>query len=309
MKRSDCMNLIIGSHVSYNSANGLVGSVKETLKYGANTFMFYTGAPQNTIRNKIDLDDIKKAKELMKENNIDINNVIVHAPYIVNLANNKEEDKYQFAINFLINEIKRTEEIGVKKIVLHPGSHVGLGEDIGIENIINALNIVLDKEDGPIICLETMAGKGTEIGKTFEELDQIIKGIKYKNRIMVCLDTCHINDAGYDLNDFDKVLVEFDDVIGLEKLACIHINDSKNEMSSHKDRHENIGFGKIGFNNLIKIIYHDKLKEIPKILETPYVKENPKDKISYPPYKEEIKMIKEKHFNENLLNDVISHNK
>ena len=303
------MNLIIGSHVSYNSANGLVGSVKETLKYGANTFMFYTGAPQNTIRNKIDLDDIKKAKELMKENNIDINNVIVHAPYIVNLANNKEEDKYQFAINFLINEIKRTEEIGVKKIVLHPGSHVGLGEDIGIENIINALNIVLDKEDGPIICLETMAGKGTEIGKTFEELDQIIKGIKYKNRIMVCLDTCHINDAGYDLNDFDKVLVEFDDVIGLEKLACIHINDSKNEMSSHKDRHENIGFGKIGFNNLIKIIYHDKLKEIPKILETPYVKENPKDKISYPPYKEEIKMIKEKHFNENLLNDVISHNK
>ena len=303
------MNLIIGSHVSYNNTNGLIGSVQETLKYKANTFMFYTGAPQNTIRSKINPEDIKKAKQLMQENNIDINNVIVHAPYIVNLANNKDDDKYQFAINFLINEIKRTEEIGVNKIVLHPGSHVGLGEETGIKNIINALNIILDKEDGPIICLETMAGKGTEIGKTFEEINQIIEGVNHKNRIMVCLDTCHINDAGYNLSDFDKVLDEFDSVIGLNKLACLHINDSKNEIGAHKDRHENIGFGKIGFDNLLNVIYHDKLKELPKILETPYVKENPKDKISYPPYKEEIEMIKQKKFNENLLTEIISHNK
>ena len=309
MKRSDLMDLIIGSHVSYNNTNGLIGSVKETLKYGANTFMFYTGAPQNTIRSKRDSEDIKKAKELMKENDIDINNVIVHAPYIVNLANNKDNDKYQFAINFLINEIKRTEEIGVKKIVLHPGSHVGLGEETGIKNIIHALNIILDKEEGPVICLETMAGKGTEIGKTFEEINQIIEGINHKNRIMVCLDTCHINDAGYNLNEFDKILDEFNEVIGLEKLACLHINDSKNEIGAHKDRHENIGFGKIGFDNLLNVIYHDKLKEIPKILETPYVKENPKDKISYPPYKEEIEMIKQKKFNEKLLEQIISHNK
>ena len=245
----------------------------------------------------------------MKEKGIDIKNVIVHAPYIINLANNKDADKYQFAINFLIKEVKRTEELGVSKIVLHPGSHVGLGIDEGIDNIINGLNIVLDSCEGPIICLETMAGKGTEVGKTFEEIKMIIDGIKYKNRVMVCLDTCHISDAGYDLNDFDKVLLEFDSVIGLEKLGCIHVNDSKNECGAHKDRHDNIGFGHIGFDNLIKIIYHDKLKELPKILETPYVKENPKDKISYPPYKEEIEMIRAKRFNDRLISEIISHNK
>ena len=205
--------LIIGSHVSYNNNDGLIGSVKETLMYGANTFMFYTGAPQNTIRSKIDIEKTKKAQKMMEENNIDINNVIVHAPYIINLANNKDEDKYQFAINFLIEELKRTHILGIKKVVLHPGSHVGLGEEVGIDNIINALNIVFEKTEDTIICLETMAGKGTEIGKTFEELEEIIKGIKNQNRIMVCLDTCHVNDAGYDLTDFDKILNEFDEVI------------------------------------------------------------------------------------------------
>lgn len=302
-------NLIIGSHVSYTSDNGLVGSVEETLKYNANTFMFYTGAPQNTIRSKIDAENVKKAKKLMEENNININNVIVHAPYIVNLANNKDEDKYNFAINFLMQELKRTEELGITKVVLHPGSHVGLGEEEGIKNIVEALNIVLDKKEDPIICLETMAGKGTELGKTFEEIKEIINGVNIKERIMVCLDTCHIHDAGYDLNNFDKVLEEFDEVIGLDKLGCIHINDSKNPYGSHKDRHQNIGFGEIGFDNLIKIIHHEKLKEVPKILETPYVKENEKDKISYPPYKEEIEMIRNRKFNKNLLNEIINHNK
>lgn len=301
--------LIIGSHVSYTNKDGLLGSVNETLKYNANTFMFYTGAPQNTIRSKIDINNVKEAQKLMIENNIDINNVIVHAPYIVNLANNKDEDKYNFAINFLKEELKRTEELGIKKIVLHPGSHVGLGRKEGITNIINGLNKVLKDKEGPIICLETMAGKGTELGITFEELNQIIKGVTNKNRIMVCLDTCHIHDAGYDLNNFDKVLEDFDKKIGLNKLGCIHINDSKNQKGSHKDRHQNIGFGLVGFDNLIKIIYHDKLKEVPKILETPYVKENPKDKISFPPYKEEIQMIRNKVFNQNLLQDIINHNK
>ena len=154
-----------------------------------------------------------------------------------------------------------------------------------------------------------MAGKGTEIGKTFEELKEIIDGVKYNNRLMVCLDTCHIHDGGYDLNNFDLVLREFDEVIGLDKLGCMHINDSKNKYGSHKDRHQNIGFGEIGFDNLIKIIYHDKLKKVPKILETPYVKENPKDKISYPPYKEEIAMIRTKKFNSNLLAEIVSYNK
>ena len=298
-------DLIIGSHVSYNNTDGLIGSVKEALSYGSNTFMFYTGAPQNTIRSSIDKEKTKEAHKMMEENGIDIKNVIVHAPYIVNPANNKDEDKFNFSINFLKQELKRTAELGINKVVLHPGSHVGLGTDEGINNIIEALNHVLDTNEGPIICLETMAGKGTEVGSTFEEISEIIDGIKYKNRIMVCLDTCHINDAGYDLNNFDKVLEEFDDVIGLDKLGCVHINDSKNEIAAHKDRHENIGLGKIGFDNLIKVIYHEKLKGIPKILETPYVseKEGGKDR-TYPPYKQEIEMIRNKKYDPNLLENV-----
>lgn len=296
--------LIIGSHVSYNNQDGLIGSVNEALSYGSNTFMFYTGAPQNTIRSEVDLETTKTAQKLMEENNIDIKDVIVHAPYIVNLANNKDEEKYNFAINFLKNEVNRTKILGVNKIVLHPGSHVGLGTEQGIDNIAYGLNIVLDDFDGPIICLETMAGKGTEIGRTFEELRQIIDKIDNKNRIMVCLDTCHISDAGYDLSDFDKILEEFDSVIGLNYLGCIHINDSKNEIGSHKDRHENIGLGYIGFDNLLKIIYHDKLKEIPKILETPYVSVNGGKDRTYPPYKFEIEMIKSKKNNPNLIEDI-----
>ncbi len=298
-------DLIIGSHVSYNNTEGLVGSVKEALSYNSNTFMFYTGAPQNTIRSSIDMELTHLAHKAMEESGIDIKNVIVHAPYIINLANNKDEEKLEFSINFLKQELKRTEMLGINKVVLHPGSHVGLGSDAGIKNIINALNIVLEEKEGPIICLETMAGKGTEVGTTFEEIKEIIDGIKNQNRIMVCLDTCHINDAGYDLSDFDKVLEEFDAVIGLEKLGCIHINDSKNAVGAHKDRHENLGFGEIGFDKLIKVIYHDKLKGIPKILETPYIsmEEGGKDR-TYPPYKQEIEMIRVKKFNPNLANDV-----
>ena len=250
--------LIIGSHVSFTKDEGMLGSVKETLSYGENTFMFYTGAPQNTIRGKIDENKTNEAKELMKKNNIDINDVIIHAPYIVNLANNKDEDKFNFAVNFLKQELKRAETLGIKKIVLHPGSHVGLGVDEGLQNIIKGLNLVLDEKEGPIICLETMAGKGTELGKTFEEIKTIIDGVNNKERLLVCLDTCHLNDAGYDISNFDKLLNEFDNVIGIDKIGCIHINDSKNEKGAHKDRHENIGLGTLGFDKLIKIIYNDK---------------------------------------------------
>lgn len=284
--------LIIGSHVSFTKDKGLLGSLEEALSYGANTFMFYTGAPQNTKRFGIDLNLVAQAKELMKENNIDINNIIVHAPYIVNLANNKEEEKYDFSIKFLIEEVKRCESIGVKYMVLHPGSHVGLGVDVAIQNIIYALNIIL-KESNTTILLETMAGKGTEVGRTFEEIKAIIDGIEYKDKIGVCLDTCHINDAGYDLNNFNVILNEFDKIIGLNYLKCLHINDSKNIIGSHKDRHENLGYGTIGFDNLLKVIYHEKLDNIPKILETPYINDKA-------PYKEEIDMIKSKKFNSNL---------
>ena len=275
--------LIIGSHVGYKKNTGLVGSVEEALSYGANTFMFYTGAPQNTIRSSIDLDDVNKAYKLMEDNGIDKNKVIVHAPYIINLAN---KDKFDFSSRFLSEELKRVETFGMKYLVLHPGSHVGLGVDEGISNIIKALNLVLDNDDTNVtILLETMAGKGSEVGKSFEELKAIIDGVSKKDRLGVCLDTCHLNDAGYDLTDFDSVMASFDKIIGIDKIKCVHVNDSKNPLDSHKDRHENIGKGTIGLDTLINIIYYDKLKDVPKILETPYID-------GMAPYKEEISLIK-----------------
>ncbi len=285
--------LIIGSHVSFNKNNQLLGSLEESLKYKANTFMFYTGAPQNTKRYEIDQNITKQAILKMQEKNININNIIVHAPYIINLANNKESDKYDFSIRFLKDEIKRCEELKIKYLVLHPGSHVGLGIDVGIENIIFALNMVLEYDQNVTILLETMSGKGTEVGSNFQEIKKIIDGISKKELIGVCIDTCHLNDSGYDLNNFDTILKEFDQVIGLSYLKCVHVNDSKNIMGARKDRHENIGYGTIGFNNLLKVLYHDKLDNIPKILETPYINEKA-------PYKEEIEMISKKVFNPNL---------
>ncbi len=279
--------LYIGSHVSFDSKEQLVKSVKECISYGANTFMFYAGAPQNTNRCIIDDSLTYKAYELMKENNIFLEKVICHAPYIVNLAND-DENKYQFAINFLIDEIKRCESLGIKYLVLHPGSHVGLGIDKGIVNIIFALNQVL-KNSKVTILIETMAGKGSEIGSNFEELKQIINGVEEKNNIGVCMDTCHLHDSGYDVSNFDDILDDFDKKIGLQYLKCIHINDSKNVVGAHKDRHENLGYGEIGFDNMIKIIYNERIKDIPKILETPYINGNP-------PYKEEIAMITNKEF-------------
>ncbi len=299
--------LIIGSHVSFTKIEQLLGSVKEAISYGANTFMFYTGAPQNTNRYPIDDTLTQKAYLLMKENDIDLNNVIVHAPYIINLANS--EKNYDFAINFLKEEIKRVEKLGVSKLVLHPGSHVGLGVDEGLDNIVFALNKVLSVDTNVTICLETMAGKGTELGCTFEQIKKIIDSVILKDKIMVCMDTCHINDAGYDLTDIDKIIDDFERIIGLEKLGCIHINDSKNELGSHKDRHDNIGFGTIGFDKIMKVINHPKLKKIPKILETPYVIFNNDKKLSYPPYKFEIEMIRKNKMNHNLKEDIFDYYK
>lgn len=296
--------LIIGSHVSFTQTDGLLGSLNEALSYGESTFMFYTGAPQNTRRGPIDEENTKTAQALMQKHNIDIDNVIIHAPYIVNLANDKDEDKFLFAVNFLKQELKRAQKLGIKKVVLHPGSHVGLGVDKGLNNIIKGLNLVLDEKEGPIICLETMAGKGTELGKNFEELKTIIDGVTNHHRLLVCLDTCHLNDAGYDVSDFDKLLENFDNIIGLDKIGCIHINDSKNEKGAHKDRHENIGLGTIGFTNLDKIVYNKKLKDVPKILETPYVSiDGGKDR-TFPPYKFEIDMFKNRQFDQNLLENI-----
>lgn len=295
-------NLIIGSHVSFNKNEQLLGSTIEAVSYKSNTFMFYTGAPQNTNRYPIDIEMVNMAKKLMKEQNIDINNVIVHAPYIINLAN---ANNFDFNVKFLKEELKRVKMLGISKLVLHPGSHVGLGVDVGIKNIINSLNLVTGDTDIDI-CLETMAGKGTEIGRSFEELKQIIDGVKDNKHIKVCLDTCHINDAGYDLNNFDEVLKEFDKIIGLDRLSCVHVNDSKNTIGTHKDRHDNIGLGTIGFENLLSVIYNEKLKDVPKILETPYVGEG---KEKYPPYLFEIEMIRNKKINNNIKEDILEYYK
>ena len=294
--------LIIGSHVSFNKDNQLLGSVREALAYDANTFMFYTGAPQNTKRIPINDEKTYEAFKLMKDNNMDLRNIIVHAPYIINPANTENLD---FSINFLRQELDRVEKLGITKLVLHPGSHVQLGEDIAIKNITHVLNSCLLSDTKVDICLETMAGKGTEMGINFDQLKKIIDGVLYKDKVKVCLATCHLNDAGYDLKEFDVILDEFDKKIGIDKIACVHINDSKNILGSHKDRHENIGLGTIGFDNLINIIYHDKLKGVPKILETPYITNgiDEKNKI-YAPYKFEIEMIKNKKMNTNLLEDI-----
>lgn len=296
------MNLIIGSHVSYNNKSQLLGSVKEALSYKANTFMFYTGAPQNTNRSVIEDSLTMEAYKLMKENNIDLEKVIVHAPYIVNLAN---FNNFDFSVSFLINEVERCSTLGIKYLVLHPGSAVNCSREEAINNISKGLNLILDNDYNVTILLETMAGKGNEMGKTFEELKAIIDKIKHQDKIGVCIDTCHLNDAGYDMSKFDIVLDNFDKVIGINKIGCIHVNDSKNDIGSHKDRHENIGFGTIGFDNLIKIIYNDRLESIPKILETPYVTkdDNSKEKV-YPPYKYEIEMIRNKKFDSNLITKI-----
>lgn len=293
--------LMIGSHVSFG-ADQLLGSVKEAIEYGANTFMFYTGAPQNTIRKAIDERKTLEAWRSMKENGIVLEKVVCHAPYIINLANNKDMDKYKFSIDFLINELSRCKKMGIKTIVLHPGSAVGLDRVVALKNIIYALNIVLESADGVVLCLETMAGKGTEVGINIDEIKYIIDGIKNASQIGVCLDTCHLSDSGVDIEKFDEYLDEFDTKIGIDKIKVVHINDSKNPIGSHKDRHENIGFGTIGFESLNEVIYNPRLERVPKILETPYVGESDTSKERlYPPYKFEIDMIRKRKFDKNLL--------
>jgi deoxyribonuclease-4 len=292
--------LKIGSHVGFTNKEQLMGSLKLSLGYGSNSFMFYTGAPQNTARSKINPEITKEAISLMKTSGFSLEDIIVHAPYIINLAND-DESKYDFSIRFLIEEVKRCEELGVKYLVLHPGSHVGLGIDKGIDNIIFALNKVNKSNNSITILLETMAGKGSEIGSNFEEINRIIKGIEDKSKIGVCLDTCHLNDSGYDVSNFDNILDEFDDVVGLNYIKCVHVNDSKNIKGARKDRHANFGYGTIGFESLINIIYNKRLEHVPKILETPWIGE-------YAPYKEEIEMIKSQKFDEDLKEKIVKNN-
>ena len=282
--------ILIGSHVSMNAPNFFLGSVQEAISYNSTAFMFYTGAPQNSYRVPLDRLKIEEGKKLLKEAGIEESHLVVHAPYIINPANKAREDLYEQSINTIINEMRRTEAFGAGVLVLHPGAHVGQGTENSIKALAEALNRVF-KEDGTKvkIAIETMAGKGTEIGITFEQVKAIIDGCEYQDRIGVCLDTCHISDGGYDIHDVDGLLNEFDKIIGLDKLLVVHLNDSKNPRGAHKDRHENIGYGEIGFETLNKFVHHPLLVNIPKILETPYINEKP-------PYKQEIQMLKDGKF-------------
>ncbi|MGO4937029.1 deoxyribonuclease IV [Fundicoccus sp. Sow4_H7] len=294
--------LFLGSHVSLSGKDMLLGSVKEAASYGANIFMIYTGAPQNTRRKAIDTFRIEEAKALMAENGIEF--FTVHAPYIINLANTTKEGYFDFAVEFLRDEISRVEALGATQVTLHPGSHVGAGVEVGIQQIIKGLNSVINKDQNVQIALETMAGKGTELGRTFEELAEMISGVTHNEKLSITFDTCHTYDAGYDIvTDFDEVLNQFDKIIGLDRLKVLHINDSKNPFHSNKDRHANIGEGSIGFDVLNKIIHHPQLTRIPKILETPWVKINDKDKVA--PYKHEIDMFKKQVYNPNLMEDIV----
>lgn len=285
--------ILIGSHVSMSGPEYYLGSVKEAISYGSTTFMFYTGAPQNSIRKPTSELRIAEARELIKQSGFDESKIIVHAPYIINIGNSQNSELYEISKRNLTQELRRVKDFGLSILVLHPGSHVKTGIENGLNSIINALNEIFENDGTDVkIALETMAGKGSELGANFNEIKSIIDGVNKKERIGVCLDTCHISDEGVDVSKVDDVLDEFDKIIGLDKLLCIHINDSKNPRESHKDRHENIGYGYIGFETVNNFVHNPRLSNIPKILETPYVN-------GKAPYKKEIEMLKNSTFIEN----------
>lgn len=299
--------LKIGCHVGMSGKEMFLGSVREALSYGANTFMVYTGAPQNTRRKPLSDLRIDEAKALMKENGIE--EFVIHAPYIINLGNSVTPETFELAVEFLQLEIERSAAMGSQNIVLHPGSHVKAGEDVGIQQIIKGLNEVLTADTPVNIALETMAGKGSEMGRNFEEIARIYDGVTHNNKLRVCFDTCHTNDAGYDIvNDFDAVMEQFDKIVGKDQISVFHINDSKNPSGASKDRHENIGFGYIGYDALRHIVMHPDFENVPKILETPYIPHPEDKKKSYAPYKYEIEMLKKGEFNPELKNIILKEN-
>ncbi|SFQ19617.1 deoxyribonuclease IV [Desemzia incerta] len=295
--------VLIGSHVSMKGKEMLLGAAQEAASYNASTFMIYTGAPQNTRRKALDEMNIPAGEAFCKENGL--SDIVVHAPYIINLGNTIKPENFGFAVEFLRAEIVRAEALGATQITMHPGAHVGAGAEAAIQQIVKGLNEVLHPGQTAQIALETMAGKGTEIGRSFDEIAKIIDGVTLNEKLSVTLDTCHTNDAGYNVKeDFDGVLNEFDHIIGLDRLKVVHVNDSKNPMGSHKDRHENIGFGTIGFEALNKIVHHEALTKVPKILETPFVGEDKKNKKA--PYGHEINMFRKQEFNPNVLDDILN---
>lgn len=288
----------IGSHVSMSAPDFILGSVREAISYGANAFMLYTGAPQNTRRRDMEELKIKEALVLMDQEGIEQSSLMVHAPYIINLGNCQKAKTFDLGVEFLRKEIARVQAIGSTTLILHPGSHVQAGLDKGLDKIVEGLDLAMNNIGNVNIAIETMSGKGSEIGFQFEHIQYIVDHVANPTHIKVCMDTCHLHDAGYELGDFDKILDEFDSLIGLERLVCIHINDSKNSKGAKKDRHANIGFGEIGFDKLNAIVHNPRLEEVVKILETPYVED-------CPPYQYEIAMLKAGIFNPHILEDIV----
>ena len=297
----------LGSHVGMSGKEMLLGSAKEAVSYGADTFMFYTGAPQNTRRKSISELNIDAAWDYLSQHQIE--EIIVHAPYIINLGNSVKPETFELAVQFLQLEIERTAACKSQTLILHPGAHVGAGTEAGIAQIIKGLNEVLTADTPCNIALETMAGKGSEIGRSFEELAQIYDGVIHSDKLRVCFDTCHTSDSGYDIiHDFDGVIEKFDRLIGKDQIAVFHVNDSKNPSGAAKDRHANIGFGEIGFDALSYIVHHPDFTDVPKILETPYIPSPTKEKKSYAPYKYEMEMLRRQTFYPDLVDQIISAN-
>ena len=283
-------DLLIGSHVGMNGPDYYLGSVKEAISYGATTFMFYTGAPQNSFRKPLNELKIEEGRALLKEQGFDESKIVVHAPYIINAANKNRPDLLNLSMTTIISELRRTAAFGAKILVLHPGNHLGLGAEEGIKTLVESLDQIFAEDGTDVkIAIETMAGKGSEIGTCFEDVKKILDLCSYPERLGVCLDTCHVHDAGYNVNEPNELLAEFDRIIGLDRLLVVHLNDSKNIRGAHKDRHENLGYGEIGFDALCKIANHPLLKSIPKILETPYINEKA-------PYSDEIRMLRDEKF-------------
>lgn len=289
----------IGSHVGMSGKEMFLGSAKEAVSYGANTFMVYTGAPQNTKRKAIEELRIDEGWAYMRQHGID--EIVIHAPYIINMANTVKPETFELAVDFMNLELERSEAMKSKILIVHPGAHVGAGAEAGIAQIAKALNEVLTKDTKVCVALETMAGKGSEIGRSFEELAAIYDKVVHNDKLRVCFDTCHTSDAGYDIiHDFDEVMERFDRLIGKNQIGVFHINDSKNVPGAAKDRHENLGFGHIGFDALNYIVHHKDFENVPKILESPYVADAHQPKKSWAPYKYEIEMLRQGVFDPTL---------
>ena len=294
-------SLLLGSHLSMKSPDFYLGTCQTALRYGETAFMFYTGAPQSSKRAPLATLKIEEGRAFVKEHHFDEKAIVVHAPYILNLGNNSNAESYQAGIALLRGEIIRSEAFGASLLVFHPGNATGLPLTDSLLAVAQGIDQVYEGLDSHVtLCLETMAGKGSEVGKNFDEIAQIISLSHMKDRLGVCFDTCHVNDEGVALGEVDEVLDDFDRVIGLSRLKVIHLNDSKNPLGSHKDRHENIGYGTIGFDVLSSWTHSPRLLSVPKILETPT------DGI-HNPYAKEIAMLREnryvKNWRENLIAD------